>query len=151
MKMNLSNTAKTFLFLLVVTISSVFILSQSSGLGLKEKQEFKDSDLNNKEFLSAEFTHTELPQSQLPTLIPFSKSILRLKYKSGTTKEIPLVYKALFHSGDSIGGEQAGLVKNIFGESITEWGNSTEGLRIRPGNIFLSGIDRSSLIFPVGH
>ena len=151
MKMSLPKTIKTFLFLLVVTISSVFILSQTSGLGLKEKPEFKDSGLNDKEFLFAEFTHTEFPQSQLPTNVPFSKSILRLKYRSGTTKEIPLAYKTLFHSGDSIGGEQAGLVKNIFEESIMEWGNSAEGLRIRPGTIFLSGIDGSSLIFPVGH
>ena len=59
--MSLTKTTKTFLFLLVVTISSLFILSHSRGLGLKEKPEFKDSGLNNKEFLSAEFTHTEFP------------------------------------------------------------------------------------------
>ena len=141
MKMSLSNTTKTFLFLLVVTISSVLILSQSRGLGLKEKQEFKDSVLNNKEFLSAEFTHTEFPQSQLPTHIPFSKSILRLKYKSGITKEIPLDYKTLFHSGDSIGGGQAGLVKNTYGEPIVNFVDRHVRLRLR---LLHSGLEKVS-------
>ena len=150
MKMRPEETIKTFLFLLVVTISILVILSQSYGLEIKEKSEFKYSGLNNTGLLSAEFTHTEFPQNKLPKNVPFSKSILRLKYKSGTTKEIPLVYKTLFHSGDSIGGEQAGLVKNIYQELIVKWGNSAEGLRIRPGAIFLSGIDGSSLISPVG-
>ena len=151
MKMRPTKITKSILFLLVVIISSLFILSQSSGLELKEKSEFKYSGLNNKGFLSAEFTHTEFAQNQLSKNVPFSKSKLRLKYKSGITKEISLDYKTLFRSGDSIGEGQAGLVKNIYDEPIVEWGNSAEGLRIRPGTIFLSGIDGSSLIFPVGH
>ncbi len=122
MKTSPTKPTKNFLFLLVIAISSLFVLSQSNGLELKEKTEFKGSGLNNKGILSVEFTHTEFTQNQLPKNVPFSKSILRLKYKSGTTKEIPLVYKTLFHSGDSIGGEQGGLVKNIYEEPIVEWG-----------------------------
>lgn len=53
--MSPTKTTKSFLFLFVLTISSLFILSQSIGLGLKEKPEFKYSDFNNKGFLSAEF------------------------------------------------------------------------------------------------
>ena len=136
MKTSPTKPTKSFLFLLAVAISSLFVLSQSNGLELKEKPEFKESGLNNKEFLSVEFTHTEFTQNQLPKNVPFSKSILRFKYKNGITKEIPLDYKTLFHSGDSIGGEQAGLIKNIYEEPIVEWGSSAEGLQIRPGTIF---------------
>ena len=140
---------KTIFSFLIVTVSSLFVLSQSSGLEINEKSEFKTPGLDNEEILSAEFTHTEFPQIQLPANAPFSKSVLRLHYKSGFSKEIPLSYNTLFHSGDSIGGEQAGLVKNMKGDSIKQWGNSADGLPIRPGPIFLSGIDGSSLIFPV--
>ena len=80
MKMSLPKTIKTFLFLLVVTISSLFILSQSSGLGLKEISEFKDLglkfhfDINFKQWILSIYFFYHL------TKIFFSKKFMAALY-----------------------------------------------------------------------
>lgn len=94
-----------------------------------------------------EFTSTSLPQKVGELLEPYTKSVVRISYPDGSTKEIPLSYKTLFKSGDVIGGgTPAGAIVDKTGYIINNWNLGAKGEFIRRGPIHAAGPDGNTLV-----
>jgi len=100
--------------------------------------------------ISAVFSNTELHEKKSSGFDSYTKSKLTVHYEGGIKKEIPVFFHSFFRSGDLVGREQAGLVRDNAGRPIIDWGKSADGLRIRPGPVMLSGVDGSSILIPEG-
>ncbi|MEK9630098.1 MAG: alkaline phosphatase PhoX [Nitrospinota bacterium] len=148
--MSSDNEINSIMRIWVVVFCGLFLVFQCGRHEMQEPMVSEVAEPAPSNLVSVEFTHTEFPPKDLPEEVPYSKSVLRLKFKNGKKREISLGYNKILSSGDSIGGQQVGLVKNVEGKPITEWGTSADGLKIRNGTIALSGADGNSLLLPTG-
>ena len=98
------------------------------------------------QIVRAEFTSTPLPKKNVYLDKPISQSSIRLIFDDNSTKVISLKYNELFRSGQNIGGNYAGSIIDNKGNQITQWGNTSNKLKIRKGPIFLSSPDGNTLI-----
>ena len=128
--MNLSYI-KPFIRILAIELLVIFIMTTFVYAG---------------QIVRAEFTSTPLPKKNIYLDKPISQSSIRLIFDDNSTKIIPLKYNELFRSGQNIGGYYAGSIIDNKGNRITQWGKTSNKLKIRKGPIYLSSPDGNTLI-----
>ena len=92
----------------------------------------------------AEFIPSPAPAAEDEMIVPFARSSISVGHSGNAAQRYPLEYRALFHSGDSIGGVQAGRVNDRSGEPIMSTAPDKHG-DVAQGPFFAKSPDANSL------
>ncbi len=93
-----------------------------------------------------EFTSTPIPRNVEELKKPYTRSSILQIFTNGSTKEIPLKYNTLFHSGDTVGRGTAGEILDNNNEPLKTGTTENNTEKFKKKSIFPSGPDGNSLI-----
>jgi secreted PhoX family phosphatase len=95
--------------------------------------------------VAVDFTSTPAPRSTAEMVSSYTRSAAIVRYADGTRRVFPLTHHTLFHSGDKIGGGEAGLVLDRAGMPVMATIADEQGRQAR-GPFHAAGPDGNSLI-----
>lgn len=97
------------------------------------------------EVVKASFTPTPPPASDVDMAVGTSQSSAVLTLADGTTRIIPLVPEALWHTGDTIAGTRMGLITDARGRALPRSAPDKAG-KVAKGPFLSPGQDANSLL-----